>query len=468
MRAGTIQNVNGRGIGPVVTSVNGQAGPVTVAAASGVTSIDGDTGPAVNLTDNYLGLGGGTLTGALAGTSSSMSVSVTAPAIIASASVRIGTSPASSGDLRLANLGQITYRAASNASDVLMFQGDANNNTVSGTNLIPSGDGSRSLGLTTNRWSNVHTLAGQVNANGTPGAVERFRVNNPTTTDALACAIISSDGFTRRPLVIQGAGSQTGELLHGQDSTGAQMFAFLSNGHLVSPTLRVGTTPATSGLVRLPSGSGITSRNNANTADMNLLFANASDQAVLPNTVPGADNTRTLGASAARWATIYGVSLILGTNPASAGPIRLQNNTFANARNAANGADIPLIGANGSNVITIGGTNQGGIQIGTPGGGTGTLTLQAASGITLNCSLGISITDANNVILATTTGTKWGTATTQKQSWWNATPVIQQTTGITGAAMTANAGTAVNDASTFAGYTIGQVVAALRLYGLLA
>lgn len=467
MRAGTIQNVNGAGIGVAVTSVNGKAGPVTVAASAGVTSIDGDTGPAVDLTDNYVPLSA--LATTLAGASITASVGISTPIVIATGSVRVGSSPATSGDVRMTNLGQLTFRAASGLSDVLMFQGDANNNTVSGTNLIPSGDGSRSLGLTTNRWSSVHSIGAQINANGTPGAVERFRVNNPTTTDALACAIISSDGFTRRPLVIQGAGSQTGELLHGQDSTGAQMFAFLSNGHLVSPTLRVGTTPATSGLVRLPSGSGLTSRNNANTADLNLLFCNASDQAVLPDTVPGADNTRTLGASGARWASIFGVALSLGTNPASAGSVKLQNGTFVRARNSTNAGDIDLLSTS-TNQVVLGGTGQSGITIGTTAGGTGTVAFNTAGG-GASCFVvgaGLTLVDGFNAILGSTTGTKWGTATTQKQGWWNATPVVQPTTAIVGAAITANAGTAVNDASTFAGYTIGQVVAALRLIGILA
>lgn len=36
----------------------------------------------------------------------------------------------------------------------------------------------------------------------------------------------------------------------------------------------------------------------------------------------------------------------------------------------------------------------------------------------------MTITDVN-VVLSTTTGTKWGTATNQKQGWWGATPVVQ-------------------------------------------
>lgn len=80
----------------------------------------------------------------------------------------------------------------------------------------------------------------------------------------------------------------------------------------------------------------------------------------------------------------------------------------------------------------------------------------------------IEIGDAFNFILQTTTGTKIGTATSQKLSFWNATPIVQPTTAVTGSTMTANSGTAVNDASTWDGYTIGQIVKALRNIGALA
>lgn len=76
--------------------------------------------------------------------------------------------------------------------------------------------------------------------------------------------------------------------------------------------------------------------------------------------------------------------------------------------------------------------------------------------------------DAANLVFGTSTGTKIGTATTQKLGFWNATPIVQPTTAIAAATFTANAGTAVNDASTFDGYTLNQIVKALRNMGLLA
>lgn len=80
----------------------------------------------------------------------------------------------------------------------------------------------------------------------------------------------------------------------------------------------------------------------------------------------------------------------------------------------------------------------------------------------------ITIADSTNLAFNTSTGTKIGSATSQKLSFWNATPIIQPTTGVAAATFVAGAGTAVNDASTFDGYTLKQIVKALRNIGLLA
>jgi len=76
--------------------------------------------------------------------------------------------------------------------------------------------------------------------------------------------------------------------------------------------------------------------------------------------------------------------------------------------------------------------------------------------------------DLRDIGFGTTTGTKIGYATNQKLAFWNKTPIVQPTTAVASAAFVANSGTAVNDASTFGGYTIRQVVQALQNIGLLA
>jgi hypothetical protein len=72
------------------------------------------------------------------------------------------------------------------------------------------------------------------------------------------------------------------------------------------------------------------------------------------------------------------------------------------------------------------------------------------------------------MLLGTTTGTKFGTATSQKLSFWNKTPIVQPTTAITTAVNVGGAGTTIKIDDTFGGYTVGQVVAALVNVGILA
>jgi hypothetical protein len=79
-----------------------------------------------------------------------------------------------------------------------------------------------------------------------------------------------------------------------------------------------------------------------------------------------------------------------------------------------------------------------------------------------------SIGEANDIAVGTTTGTKIGTATTQKLGFWDKTPVVQPTTGISGATFVVDSGGSIHPTSTFDGYTIAQVVAALRQLGILA
>jgi hypothetical protein len=80
----------------------------------------------------------------------------------------------------------------------------------------------------------------------------------------------------------------------------------------------------------------------------------------------------------------------------------------------------------------------------------------------------IQVTDASNIVLGSTTGTQIGTATTQKLALYGKTPIVQPTTAVAAAAFVVGSGTAVNDASTFGGYTIKQIVQALQNIGVLA
>ena len=82
---------------------------------------------------------------------------------------------------------------------------------------------------------------------------------------------------------------------------------------------------------------------------------------------------------------------------------------------------------------------------------------------------GITISDAKNIVLNTTTGTKIGTGTTQKLAFWNKTPIVQPTTSITGATLVSpGGGTNVKTDDTFGGYTLAQLAAIIINTGLAA
>jgi len=81
----------------------------------------------------------------------------------------------------------------------------------------------------------------------------------------------------------------------------------------------------------------------------------------------------------------------------------------------------------------------------------------------------IQIDNGRNIQLSTGTGTRFGTGTSQRMGFFNATPVIQQTTtSQTPSTFVANTSGIVDDTATWAGYTIGDIVAILRAFGFIA
>ncbi|MEI6130829.1 MAG: hypothetical protein WCR59_12240, partial [Planctomycetota bacterium] len=102
---------------------------------------------------------------------------------------------------------------------------------------------------------------------------------------------------------------------------------------------------------------------------------------------------------------------------------------------------------------------------------TGTLAVTGATTLTglLTANGGVTLGDAQNIAFNATTGTKIGAATTQKLSFWNATPIVQPTTAVSSATVASpGGGSVIKTDDTFDGYTIAQVVKALRNAGLLA
>ena len=94
--------------------------------------------------------------------------------------------------------------------------------------------------------------------------------------------------------------------------------------------------------------------------------------------------------------------------------------------------------------------------------GVASLTLDA------RFSNAVDFADSRDIGFGTGGGTRIGYATNQKFAFWNKTPIVQPTTAITAATFVTNTSGILNDSATFDGYTIGQVVKALRNIGILA
>lgn len=136
------------------------------------------------------------------------------------------------------------------------------------------------------------------------------------------------------------------------------------------------------------------------------------------------------------------------------------SNDWTNAGNTI--ADLGIV----TTIDIDGGTIDGAI-IGGASPAAGTFTdLAATENITLS--------DAKDFILDTTTGSKLGTATSQKLGFWNATPVIQQSSVGETTGFTAGSGTGAKDDSTHTGnvgsvaYTVSDIVKHLKTVGILA
>jgi len=116
-------------------------------------------------------------------------------------------------------------------------------------------------------------------------------------------------------------------------------------------------------------------------------------------------------------------------------------NVDASAASVATGMNVKgnAAGSGVAEAVTSSTTNES-LTIDAKGSGTITLNGTATGAVVIGN--GLNITDATNVVLGSTTGTKIGTATTQKLGFFGSTPVVQQ------AGATASGTTAVTTAAT--------------------
>jgi hypothetical protein len=137
---------------------------------------------------------------------------------------------------------------------------------------------------------------------------------------------------------------------------------------------------------------------------------------------------------------------------------------------AGSGAALDALSSGANEALTINAKGSGNVTIGNTS--TGSVNIGAAGGVHLDNQ--VTVADAVNFGLNAATGTKIGTATSQKLAFHNSTPVVQHATAGEATGFTAGAGTAVTHLSTFTGnagataYTIADVVKCLKNKGLMA
>ncbi len=214
--------------------------------------------------------------------------------------VKIGANTSSTGALSLANTGGIFSRNAANSANVRIAVVNSSDEIV-----IGSTGHIVLLGQTAGDWTIIH-------------GHETWRVDN--TYD------IGASGATRPRTIYAGT------------SVVALNVASPSGGLNVSGG----------------SGSGIVFRSGTT----NRLVMQADG--VLYSA--GSSN---LGTSSIPWGTGYfGTALVVGTNPATAGAIRLPNTEYLYSRNAANSVNGILIGRSGGDVVIVGDSTASGLQLG--------------------------------------------------------------------------------------------------------
>jgi hypothetical protein len=161
------------------------------------------------------------------------------------------------------------------------------------------------------------------------------------------------------------------------------------------------------------------------------------------------------------------------------------NSSIVNDIRAAGGGTLQLYDMANSGVIVLqytGGTLAAGFfsffdTLDATAIGTASVVMSGGLSVAKQLRVGgnLTMSDATNIAVNATTGTKIGTATTQKLGFWNATPVVQPASA-TGNTHTPTAGstTSVFTNTTFDGsigstaYTIGDIVANLKTAGILA
>ena len=382
----------------------------------------------------------------------------TAPAYSGTALTYVGTVLTTPN---LAALSTINLGASSSATGILYFKNSGNANTVgvqtgatsaSYTLTLPTAQGGASTFLQNNgsgvlSWA---TAASGITIGGTAigsGADNRILFQDATASDF----VTQTANFTMGSVASGYLDVPTGYALGG-----SKLIKYNENG-VGGLSFGIGADPTGGGFYYHNLAIGINAVASAGNSGIAIGYGSTTTAA----------SQLVIGSSGDPISSVYIGSGVTAVSPSSI----TYNATGGSGTNIA-GASLTLAGGKGT------GTGAGGsVILSTALQATTSSTIQPTLTPRLTISYGAVTTDAStatwadalNFVFGSTTGTKIATATTQKIGFWNATPIVQLTTAVGSATLASpGAGTSIKSDDTFDGYTLQQIVKALRNLGILA
>lgn len=218
----------------------------------------------------------------------------------------------------------------------------------------------------------------QLNSTGTAGTVEKFRVNNPTTVDNAAAAILSTGATTSKGLVVQGVASQTANLQQWQSSAGTVLTAVDASGNLLFDSGKGISTTAADGNLYI----GQSSRAGG-TGGKNLYYGSAYYGGYAHEFFGGsASNMTGVMLVTSSQASKIGLT-VKGAASQTANLQEWQSSAGTVLASVSSGGNISVATTNGS--VNVGTSQAGYISIGTQSDYSATFSNQAAMCINTVC-----------------------------------------------------------------------------------
>ena len=350
------------------------------------------------------------------------------------------------------------FRALSN-DQVQYIQEGTNNGTISHyANILITGDGRISTGTTTftNRYQILLNDLNELSANNTYTNRWAIYQAGSSENNFFAGKVGIGSGYTPSTFafdvngdsVLRGSGTTSAtSSLSLRNSASTQLYNFRNNGTFIFGNLDVGIYQSNDKGTNVVPGAGGLFLGYFATGD--LAYAN------VPSVTLGRPNNRLLNGTSGTGTQI--MASVVGNYSPTSGTGLFTAFEVVPTINQTGGASGITRGLNVNPTLTAS-ANWRSIE-------TSNNTGYSAY---FGGSANLFFNDSADFEFGSTTGSIIATSAEQKISFWGKTPIIQPTTAITAAAFVANTSLIANDTATYGGYTLGQVVQALRNAGLLA